>query len=193
MCVTFICTSTQLSRYGKCIRYDTSNMALGLPCDDLFKQGVENVFLPNDRANGNFQHYIQIIGNVQFVFSLIPQRCAEEAKLILCHYFFPPCGNSTVFNPPTSVCGEVCDYLQSLCPDEFASATAHFGGQPRLMELGFTMINCSHTGEYLEPLQYCCSDVDVEIRKYTKVPKATTIRTPWCVLINKVSCYLMHN
>ena len=163
----FICTSTQLSRYGKCIRYDTSNLDLGLPCDDLFKQGVENVFLPNDRANGNFQLYIQIIGNARLVFSLIPQRCAEEANLILCHYLFPPCGNSTVFNPPTSVCGEVCDYLQSLCPDEFALAIAHFGAQPRLMELGFTMINCSHTGEYLEPLQYCCSDVDVEIREYT--------------------------
>ena len=101
-----------------------------------------------------------------FFDSRVPLRCLDEARAILCHYFLPPCGNETVFEPPSSVCEETCDYLRYLCPEEFEALMEYFRSREHILgRLGVTMINCSNTGEYIAPLDHCCSDLNIEIRK----------------------------
>ena len=153
-----------LYRYGNCVPYDTSSLTRGTPCDDLHIQNVDNVFIPYNRAGGNLQYYLSFVRDTDLLFSFIPEICRDEAKLVICHYFSPTCGNSTVFEPPTSVCEDICNYLRSLCPMEWEQASEYFEVRPDLASIGFTMINCSNTGEYLPP-SHCCEDLGIEIRK----------------------------
>ena len=91
----------------------------------------------------------------------------REVRRILCHYFLPTCGNVTSFEPPTSVCDYVCKYLESVCPQVIDEIRIYFEtNEKKLAPRGLTMINCSNTGEYLPPNQHCCTNLDIEIRKF---------------------------
>ena len=124
------------------------------------------MFLSSRRAGGDFNRYLRIFRDTALFFSFIPERCINEARKILCHYYLPTCGNSTVFEPPTSVCEDVCNHANYICPDEFRQLTLHFTNNAgELRPLGLTMINCSNTGDFISPLQHCCSDLGIDIRK----------------------------
>ena len=154
---------------GKCIpyQYDNNISPHGTPCDVFYEQGVTYVYLSSRRAKGNLQRYVEIFDETQLFFNVsIPARCVTEARKILCHYFLPTCGNETTFEPPTSVCEDVCEHLRNLCPSEFKQLSLYFMSKKiELGELGVTMIDCSNTGEFIDPLQHCCSDLDIDIRK----------------------------
>ena len=153
-------------RYGIRIPYNTSLFRVGIPCDDLYIQHVDYVFIPNDRGGGDPRDFIRYLDDTDIVISLLPEKCRDTAVSVFCHYFLPPCGNSTVFEPPTSVCEDTCNYLRTLCPQEWEFLNQYMEDRPSIAPLGFTMLNCSNTGEYLHPLTYCCQDLGIEIRKY---------------------------
>ena len=121
--------------------------------------------LTRGKARGDLESYLRFFMDTDLAFNLAPERCIKEARLILCHFALPPCGNVTVFEPPTSVCEDVCNYLRSLCPEEFLQVSEYFRIRTDLARYGLTMINCSNTGEYLEPLEHCCSDLTIKIRE----------------------------
>ena len=122
------------------------------------------MFIPYNRAGGDLEYFLSFVGDTELALSFVPEICRDETKLVLCHYFLPPCGNSTVFEPPTSVCEDTCNYLRSLCPNEWILAREYFEARPPLVRNGFTMINCSNTGEYLPP-SHCCEDLGIKICK----------------------------
>ena len=156
-----------LCRYGSCFPYDTSSTASGTPCDELYEEQVTYVYLSQRRAGGNYQRYLNFFKDTTLFFDLIPEECIDEARKILCHYYMPTCGNSTAFRPPTSVCQDVCEHLRNLCPLEFMQLMKHFETNAQfLAPEGLTMINCSNTGDFIDPLQHCCSDLDIVIRKW---------------------------
>ena len=148
-------------RYGNCVPYNSSSLT---PCDDLYIQDVDHVFIPYNRGGGDLEYFLSFVGDAELVFSFAPEICRDEAKAIICPYFLPPCGNSTVFEPPTSICEATCNYLRSLCPNEWEKVSQFMETQLFLTKNGFTMINCSNTGEYLPP-SHCCEDLGIEIRK----------------------------
>ena len=153
-------------RYGICIPYNTSSFIVGTPCDDLYIQHVDYVFIPYDRGGGDPHDFIQYFADTNTAINLLPEKCRDTAVSVFCRYFLPPCGNSTVFEAPTSVCEDICNYLRSLCPRVWELLRRHMEDQPIVATLGFTMLNCSNTGEYLHPLTHCCQDLGIEIRKY---------------------------
>lgn len=131
----------------------------------MYTQEVTYVYVPFTRV-GYLEGYLSFFQDTQLTFDLVPEECVDEARVILCHYFLPPCGNITVFEPPTSVCEDVCEYLRSLCPTEFELVEAYFEQRADLLtQYGLTMINCSDTGEYLNELDHCCSDLSIDICK----------------------------
>lgn len=123
------------------------------------------MYLSFDRFRGDIARYIWYFRETHIFFNLIPKECNSEARKILCHYYLPTCGNSTVFKNPTSVCQDVCMYLQSLCPIVFEQLEKYFTSNQQLVSVGMKMINCSNTGDFISPLQHCCEDLDIEIRK----------------------------
>ena len=126
------------------------------------------MFIPYKRAYGNLEYFLSFVGDAELVFKLVPEICRDEAKLVTCHYFLPTCGNSTVFEPPTPICEDTCIHLRSLCPNEWEQVRQFMEAQPFLTRNGFTMINCSNTGEYLPP-SHCCEDLGIEKCKCNSV------------------------
>ena len=156
-----------ICRFGNCVPFKI--IGEGSPCDPLYTPGVDYIYVSNRRTNGDYDRYIEIVDDSRLILNIIPEECVDVAFKVLCHFFLPPCGNSTHFEPPTSVCSESCNYLRSVCPDAWDRIVAHFRDNDFwLRPLGLTYINCSHSGEFIYPLPHCCSDVGVEIRKLNK-------------------------
>ena len=72
-----------------------------------------------------------------------------------------------MFEAPTSLCEDICDYFSRICHEEFGDLAEYYMNIVDFSKYGVTMINCSNTGEYLDPLGHCCSDLKIEIRKCT--------------------------
>ena len=158
-----------LYRFGNCAPYEADEESLS--CDALYTPGVDYIYLSYRRLGGDILSYRQAItASAKLLLFKFRDECRDPALRILCHYYFPPCGNSTVFEPPTSVCMETCNYLREICPNQWNDVEAHFEeNHSTVSSYGATFINCSNTGEYLDPLPYCCSDVGVDIRMSSAV------------------------
>ena len=130
-------------------------------CDDLYEIGVDTVYVPNNRVRGRFSRLIADIA-LYGPHLLTIEKCYEPARRVLCHFFLPPCGNVTVFQPPTTVCPKQCKLIGELCPTEWAKVVDLFSANHiALSESGLQLIDCNSPGKYLSPLPYCCSDIDV--------------------------------
>ena len=125
---------------------------------------------------GNIDRYLD---NLRLFAGLITgifrDECQAPAEKLLCQYYLPPCGNSTTFETPKSVCKDTCNYLRENCPNEWNVVEPFFEQSELSMVHGTTFINCSDTGEYLNPLPHCCSDLGIDIRMYTHVCHVVTV------------------
>ena len=89
-------------------------------------------------------------------------RCYDAARRIICHFYLPPCGNSTLFELPTSVCKETCYTVQDMCGEEWENVVSMFEQNRLSIEPeGTTFIECEDTGKHLNPLPYNCSDLGI--------------------------------
>ena len=130
-------------------------------CDDLYEIGVDYVYVPKNRVHGRFSRLISDIAAVYGTHLLTIEKCYEPARRVLCHFFLPPCGNVTVFQPPTTVCPEQCKLIGELCPTEWAKVVHLFSTYDiGLSEDGLQLIDCN---KHLSPLPYCCSDINVGV------------------------------
>jgi hypothetical protein len=88
----------------------------------------------------------------------------DPATRTVCYYYYPPCGNSTHFEPPNAVCQDICNYLTvDLCQKEWEMALSFLDGIQGFIDLfQVPFINCSQPGAPLEPLPHCCSDAGVD-------------------------------
>ena len=153
--------------FGSCVPYKIREEG-GTPCDVVYTAGVDYFYLSNRRTDGDIDRYLDLVEDSELITNVVPEKCFDPALRILCHFYFPPCGNSTIFQSPTSVCIEFCNYLQETCPFEWEIVIGYFEENDFwLRPIGLTFINCSNTGEYLDPLPYCCSDVGLQIRMFS--------------------------
>ena len=128
--------------------------------------GEDYVYVPFTRTDGSIRELNDFTSDSQLVVDFLPDECLESARKLLCFYYFPPCGNSTHFQPPQSICQEQCDYFANdVCSDFIDAVYQYFDQRPFIDELGLQFINCNDTGAALEPLDYCCSDANIVIRK----------------------------
>ena len=150
------------SSYGVCEAY-----AGGVTfCNSVFRAGVDYVYIPNTRTFGNQQTLSRFINDANIVIALLPEQCREVGTIVFCNFYLIPCGNSTVFQPPVSVCPELCFHLRNnVCASVWEQIVEHFRANPELERLGLGFIDCNNTGLILEPLPYCCTDAGVTLRK----------------------------
>ena len=135
-----------------------------IACDAIYTPGVDYIYVSYQRTGGDLDTYRNIIEVAAgLLIALFRDECRDLAIRILCHYFLPPCGNSTTFKPPTSVCMETCNNLRETCPNEWNLALAYFEeNENDARSNGATFINCSDTGEYINPLPHCCSNLGID-------------------------------
>ena len=154
-------------RYGNCVLYrhpETENF-----CDKLFMRGVDHVYIPRKRNSGRFSALIAFISGITPLIHnpATNAKCLDMIDRLLCHYYVPPCGNSTVFEPPTPVCPHVCNYITEICEDAWEEIFKMAQNVDEyLAPKGLTLINCSNPSEYLPPVPHCCSNLGIDISKY---------------------------
>ena len=133
-------------------------------CDKFYTPGVDFVYVPSDRLNGNIHNLLDSLNRVTLLIENAIEGCIPALQ-VFCHVSLPPCGDLSIFEPPTSVCEEVCRYIVRLCPEQWQEMMDLIEVSRRTGSgTGLSLINCSNTGEHLEPLPHCCSYAGVEIR-----------------------------
>ena len=152
-------------RFGNCVLYPVHEQSF--ICDAIYTPGVDHIYVSYQRTGGDLGRYLDNLRLFAGLITAIFQdECQAPAERILCQYYMPPCGNSTTFEPPKSVCMETCNYLRESCPNEWSGMELYFEDNAFSVVHGTTFINCSNTGEYLNPLPHCCSDVGISIGMY---------------------------
>ena len=138
-------------------------------CDSVYKAGVDYIYVPKNRSRGSYYRLIRDVGRYG-PFLIEPLlNCFEPARQLLCHFYFPPCGNVTHFHPPTSVCSEECKTISQMCPEEWASIVERFNENDAIIATeGLQLINCDFPGKHLAPLPHCCSDLGLNICESAK-------------------------
>ena len=82
----------------------------------------------------------------------------------LCYYYFPPCGNITNFEPPSSICESTCQYLtDNICQQQWADALRQFETNLPILEIFMIdILNCSNPDSAMDQFPHCCSDAGIE-------------------------------
>lgn len=108
------------------------------------------------------------IETVSVLFATHDRECVDHVFRVICHYFFPPCGNITHTLPPHSLCQEECVHVQSTCGATWQAAELAFGLDP--------FINCNDTSRLLFPLPNCCTGAGITIPTIKIPDNVTAIR-----------------
>ena len=121
----------------------------------MYQEGRDYVYISKQRTVEYYKNILNAIHETEQFFKrhLNDDKCTNSTIRMICHYYLPPCGNSTHFEPPTSVCEAACE-LQS---DECSSLLANF--QQRLMT--GDQLNCSTS--ILDPLPHLCYNLGLDI------------------------------
>ncbi len=132
------------------------------PCIPLLRENIDYVYIPSSRRS--LESVNRNLADASLIFHLISQPCRELARNLLCRFYYPPCGNNTHFEPPKSVCQEICSYVLDACPFEFQKAQEYLS-EPSLAafleRVGLTFLNCSDPGKPIRPLEHCCYDAGI--------------------------------
>ena len=122
------------------------------------------MFVPFRRTSGDVIQLSNFLADANIVVSLISDACREPARRVVCYFYYPPCGNETVFESPREVCSDACLFLRDdLCPVEWESATQYFNGNMDFItRFGLNFIDCNDPGAFIHPLPHCCSDAGLD-------------------------------
>ena len=136
-------------------------------CDDFYRPGIDYVYVPHTRSQGSYARLIRDMAQFGTLLIQPLMTCDLPVNRLLCHFYLPPCGNVTHFQPPTAVCPEQCRAITEQCPEEWAIALDYYARAGSIIEMeGLQLIDCNFPGELLAPLPYCCTDAGINISKY---------------------------
>ena len=131
-------------------------------CDEFYNPGVDYIYVPNTRIRGKYSKLMEYIVNFGSLVLGSLEKCSDAAKQAICHYYLPPCGNSSVFELPTSVCREICQILQETCGEDWDMAIATFQQITFATQEEIDIIDCEDPGKPLSPLPYNCTPLESE-------------------------------
>ena len=123
----------------------------------MYQKGKDYVYISEEKMPVDYTNILNVIGKTEHFLkeNFIDDECTVTLLKMLCHYYLPPCGNSTHFEPPTSVCEAACE-LQS---DECKSLLDYF--QQELMRATGDQLKCSTS--ILDPLPHSCSNLGFDV------------------------------
>lgn len=100
----------------------------------------------------------ELDGRIRSVLRAYGGECEELISKVLCHFFFAPCGENGLLHLPLSICPEECYYAKTVCESEWKIV------EILLASVGLDFIDCDATGEHLQGLAPCCTDVGITIQ-----------------------------
>ena len=141
-------------RYGSCVPFSPYLLGNGIPCDSVYESGTDYVYI---KYSSESLQPLNVIGGVEDVLQKESSSddfyCMNSIIQMICHYYLPPCGNSTHFEPPTFVCSDVCHLLSQMCPTQWGAFESKLRKESN-------SLNCSYM-ENLHSLDHSCLDLGV--------------------------------
>ena len=93
------------------------------------------------------------------------EDCIKMMYRVLCHYYLPPCGNTTHPAPPSSICQEECQMVRDKCKDTWNAALVV------LYKLEIKpIIDCSDTSNVIFPIPHCCTGAGLSMTAISTTP-----------------------
>ena len=77
------------------------------------------------------------------------EDCKKMMFRAFCLYYLPPCGNTSKFVPPSSICRKECQMVQEKCHYPWKAALVVLDIEP--------VIDCNDTSKILFPIPHCCT------------------------------------
>ena len=141
-------------RYGSCVPFSEYMLGSGIPCNRVYDSGTDYVYINNS---------IESIQTLSFIWEIEEELqedsyCIDSLLRMMCHYYLPPCGNSTHFEPPTSVCSDACYLLSQMCPTDWGDFELKLRGESN-------PLNCLYV-DNVHPFNHSCSDLGVYMSKF---------------------------
>ena len=114
--------------------------------------GIDNVYATSALGNQSTISALvnQHILNTQTVIADHDEECVKQVFRVLCHFYLPPCGNTTHPAPPSSICQEECQMVQENCQKTWNSVLLTVSD----IDLN---VNCNDTSILLFPVPHCCT------------------------------------
>ena len=135
--------------YGHCSVY-TSETTI---CNNVLRSGIDYVYakskLGNQDAISNLLN--EKTKNLKSLISDHTEDCVKQVFRVFCHFYLPPCGNSTHPLPPSSICQEKCHMVQNNCIKTWVALLLAFKDINPI-------IQCNDTSRLLFPVPHCCTD-----------------------------------
>ena len=134
-------------------------------CDGVVKPGTDYVYAAS--RLGDQRTIAQVLNeNIKSIEPVIAEHDKDCVKLVfraLCHFYLPPCGNSTHAAFPSSVCQEECTVVQEKCETVWNTILSAFNNTD-------PVIHCNDTSKLLFPVPHCCSDILLDPDSLTTSP-----------------------
>ena len=136
-------------RYGDCSEYIWRNDI----CRGSFRTGIDYVYvksaLGNQSTISNLFNSLkkEAVGTFE---NNHDKDCEKQVFRVFCHYYLPPCGNTTHPAPPSSICQEECHMVQDKCQRIWRSVLLAF----KTID---PVLDCSDTSKFLFPVPHCCT------------------------------------
>ena len=129
----------------------------------------DRIYIFNGNISTNVNSKIKMSHQL---FATQDKDCMDLVFRVMCHYYFPPCGNISRSLPPSSICQEECAHVQSQCQKTWQKVEA--------LLRPFPFIKCDDTSQLLFPLQHCCTGAGIltgtrELASSSMVPTTTPI------------------
>ena len=147
------CHCVFLYSYGECSLYISKTTA----CDYMLNSGIDYVYASFKLGSqSTISHLLnEAVKNVeQLIDKRDEDQCIKQVFRVLCHFYLPPCGNSTHPVPPSFICQEECQMVQEMCKKTWTFFD---------VVLRDKSIDCSDTSRLLFPVSHCCSDAGLDL------------------------------
>ena len=121
-------------------------------CDGVVRPGVDYVYV-SSRMGGQEAIAEHLNNNIKDAKALIDNHdedCVKQVFRVFCHFYLPPCGNSTHPVPPSSICQEECQIVQNKCQKMWDTLLLAFKNIDQI-------IQCNDTSRLLFPVPHCCT------------------------------------
>ena len=155
----FVCVYN-IFRYGNCVPFLLSpTLKFPTLCEGVYQKGRDYVYISKQKTAVDYSNILNVIGYTENLFKeeFSTDECTNPLLRMICHYYLPPCGNSTHFEPPTSVCEAACK-LQTQS-EKCQSLLGNF--QDRLKSATGDQLECSTS--ILDPLPHSCSNLGFNV------------------------------
>ena len=138
--------------YGECSVYISQTTV----CDRVLRPDSDYVYA---RSTLGDQSAIALLLNKNIETVIAgdgDQECMNLVFRALCHYYLPPCGNSTHTTFPSSLCPKECRMVQSKCGTMWNTILSAFNTTTN------PVIQCNDTSKFLFPVPNCCTDAGLD-------------------------------